>query len=131
MKQIITVAVAILALMFSVNVFASENCTMSGEFTQGQITTPFSWFVQIDHHSHGFRVHGTSEDNYGEASIDGRCEEATYVCSFIKQYYSGQSNGATFYYSGNLADNVIQGGWGFQEGDYNGGRFFARISECN
>jgi hypothetical protein len=131
MKKTLAIATAVLSFVLPVNLFASENCSFVGKFTQGQNVTKFSWSVEVTRHRGGFSLHGRTSDRYGVARVNGRCDKATDVCSFTKEYISGQSNGSMFYYAGQADNDAISGKWGYQKGSYHGGDFYAQVLNCN
>jgi hypothetical protein len=130
MKKIVSAGVAVLALAFSVNAFAGVACTLIGEFSQGGKSTEFSWAVDVDRSKHGFTLNGQASDRYGEAKVNGNCNENTKVCMFTKEYVSGRSRGSKFYYAGDAANDVMTGKWGYRKGSYTGGEFTAQLLNC-
>ncbi|SFN81287.1 hypothetical protein SAMN05660284_02315 [Formivibrio citricus] len=131
MNKILTTGAAILALALSSQAFAKENCALVGKFTQGATTTKFTWNVEVTRHHGGFALQGRTSDRYGVANVNGRCDKETDICTFAKQYVSGQSQGVTFYYAGKAGNEAIVGKWGYQKGQYNGGGFSAQVLNCS
>lgn len=110
-------------------------CTLVGSFTQGARTSEFSWELRIIERSTSYsqKLRGDMSDEYGNAVINGNCTQmnsGSKICTFAKNYTSGQSKGATFYYSGKVIDDQINGRWGYTRGNYNGGTFTAQALDC-